>query len=180
MGARWTWKSGASIGLATVCMAPTAVMILFFLGALLFNVVGLVAGVATAGGEGLLVFLYTLMVSWIAAFFSAPVIALGSIVMHPVGIVAAPSAFGEDADGEIYVADIATGTIYRLAAVLAPGDVDGDGDVDRDDLVPIALALGTPADGSDDRRDLDRNGFITRRDFWLAVRSCDRPQCATE
>jgi len=98
----------------------------------------------------------------------------------PAGVVAAPSAFGEDVDGELYVADIATGTVYRLAAVLTPGDVDGDGDVDRDDVIPIWLARGNPADGPDDRRDVNSDGFITRRDVLLAVNNCDRPQCATE
>jgi glucose/arabinose dehydrogenase len=98
----------------------------------------------------------------------------------PAGTLAAPAAFGEDVEGEVYVADLATGSIYRLAAVLTPGDVDGDGDVDRDDLGQIVQAFGSPASGPGDRRDVDGNGFIVRRDFLLARRNCDRPQCATE
>jgi glucose/arabinose dehydrogenase len=98
----------------------------------------------------------------------------------PAGVVAAPSAFGEDVSGELYLASLTTGTLYRLVAVLEPADVDGDGDVDRDDLIPVLLARGTPADGPDDRRDVDGNGWIGRRDVYLVVSNCDRPQCATE
>lgn len=98
----------------------------------------------------------------------------------PAGVVAFPSAFGEDASGELYVADIAQGIIYRLVAVLAPGDVDGDGDVDRDDVLRVWLARGNPADGPDDRRDVSGNGRIAWGDILLVMRNCTRPRCATE
>ena len=39
----------------------------------------------------------------------------------PLGELAAVSTFGEDVDGELYVAELRTGTIYRLASVLPPG-----------------------------------------------------------
>ena len=40
----------------------------------------------------------------------------------PVGTLAAPSAFGESATGELYVTDLGTGSLYRLDAVLPAGD----------------------------------------------------------
>ena len=42
-----------------------------------------------------------------------------------------------------------------------PGDLDGDGDVDRDDMNVILAARNTPATGPDDPRDLDGDGMIT-------------------
>jgi len=42
-------------------------------------------------------------------------------VVLPVGDIASPSAFGEDAAGELYVASLFAGTIHRLDPVLPPG-----------------------------------------------------------
>jgi glucose/arabinose dehydrogenase len=39
----------------------------------------------------------------------------------PLGELAAISTFGEDIDGELYVAELRTGTIYRLASIFPPG-----------------------------------------------------------
>lgn len=99
-------------------------------------------------------------------------------VLPAGGVILA--TFGEDENGELYGADIVGGTVYRIVAteVVTPGDVDGDGDIDRRDLVLIFQALGQPADGDDDPRDVDGNGFITRRDLVEAFLSCTRPQCA--
>ncbi|CAA0079364.1 Quinoprotein glucose dehydrogenase B [Halioglobus japonicus] len=42
-------------------------------------------------------------------------------VALPLGELAAISTFGEDIDGELYVAELRTGTIYRLASIYPPG-----------------------------------------------------------
>jgi hypothetical protein len=59
-------------------------------------------------------------------------------------------------------------------------DLDGDGDVDRDDLNSILAARNTPAEGPDDPRDLDGDGMITGLDARKLVLMCTRPRCATE
>ena len=61
-----------------------------------------------------------------------------------------------------------------------PGDLDGDGDVDRDDMNIILAARNTPASGPDDPRDLDGDGMITGLDARKLVLLCTRPRCATQ
>src|SRR5882757_8254652 len=60
------------------------------------------------------------------------------------------------------------------------GDIDGDGDVDINDLNLIKTAIGTSASGSDDQRDLDKDGRITVLDLRRAQFLCTRPNCAAE
>jgi hypothetical protein len=60
------------------------------------------------------------------------------------------------------------------------GDLDGDGDTDKDDMMVIMAALNSPADGPDDPRDLDGDGVITVLDARKLVLFCTRPGCATE
>ena len=61
----------------------------------------------------------------------------------------------------------------------AVGDLDFDGDVDRDDLHIILAARNTPAMGANDLRDLDHDGIITVLDARQLVLLCTRPRCAT-
>lgn len=99
----------------------------------------------------------------------------------PPGQVLA-SSFGEDVDGELYLTDIVSGTVYRIVdgegAPPLDGDVDGDGDVDIDDVQRVLDARGSPADGPDDPRDLDGNGRISLRDALLTWRNCSLNRCA--
>jgi len=64
-----------------------------------------------------------------------------------------------------------------LASTVA-GDLDGDGDVDRDDMNIILGARGETATGLDDPRDLDGDGEITGLDSRILVTMCTRPRCA--
>jgi hypothetical protein len=98
----------------------------------------------------------------------------------PSGVLAQPSAFGESATGELYVVTLGTGSLYRLGAVLPAGDVQGDGDVDLDDVIAIGAALGQESSGENDRRDVDGNGVIEAADGHMASARCTRPDCAVQ
>jgi hypothetical protein len=63
--------------------------------------------------------------------------------------------------------------------VAAPGDLDSDGDVDRDDLNRLLAARNTNATGPGDPRDLDGDGRITVLDGRRLTLLCTRPGCAT-
>lgn len=100
-------------------------------------------------------------------------------VVLPAGNLGAISTFGEDFVGELYVAELNTGALYRLDAVLTPGDIDGDGDVDFGDALSIFFAKGMTPSASD-RRDVDGDGDIDRDDVQIAGSNCTRPGCAVE
>lgn len=60
------------------------------------------------------------------------------------------------------------------------GDLDGDGDIDVDDMAMILAARNTSANETDDPRDLDEDGRITVLDARKLVLLCTRPRCAVE
>ena len=61
-----------------------------------------------------------------------------------------------------------------------PGDLNGDGVVDRDDLNILLDALNTAATGTFDARDLNGDGVIDALDARALVLLCKRPGCATQ
>ena len=79
------------------------------------------------------------------------------------------------------------GTVYKKRHSLTitalapdPGDLDNDGDIDKDDLNIILAARNTSARSEDDPRDLDGDGKITGLDIRKLTLLCTRPRCATE
>ncbi|WP_018013382.1 IgGFc-binding protein [Teredinibacter turnerae] len=57
-------------------------------------------------------------------------------------------------------------------------DVDGDRDVDRDDVTLIRTARNTPATDDSDPRDVDGDQMITLNDARVCVTQCTRASCA--
>lgn len=82
--------------------------------------------------------------------------------------VANPDQADSDGDG---IGDACETTVTT-------GDLDGDSDVDRNDLSILQAAIGEAATGDDDPRDLDGDGQITVLDVRLLVTMCTRPRCA--
>jgi glucose/arabinose dehydrogenase len=78
------------------------------------------------------------------------VLNIDSLLTPDVGSVQFPVSFGEDAVGNLYIAYIGSGEVYRIAtSELLPGDFDADGDVDPADydlwLASFGGALAHPA-----------------------------------
>jgi hypothetical protein len=79
------------------------------------------------------------------------------------GSASAPTSFGEDAAGNLYIAYIGSGEIYRINTARPAGDYDLDGNVDIDDYAVWQrsfgkAATGLPADGNN-------NGTIDAADY---------------
>lgn len=79
-------------------------------------------------------------------------------------------------------ASSANGTVFTqiVGAAAILGDLDGDGDVDRDDVAIIFGSRNQAASGSADPRDIDRDGRITILDARRAMQLCTRPGCRRE
>lgn len=60
------------------------------------------------------------------------------------------------------------------------GNVDGDGDVDGNDLLLLLARRNSPATGPDDLFDLNGDGVINILDVRTLTTLCTRPRCATE
>lgn len=58
------------------------------------------------------------------------------------------------------------------------GDIDGDGDVDNDDLAKITAKLNKPASNANDLRDLNGDMKIDALDASQLVSLCTKPRCA--
>jgi len=72
------------------------------------------------------------------------------------------SAFGRDADGELYVLDYSGGTVRRLIPATPPADLTQDGAVGSDDLGRVLAAWGS---GGCAPEDLDNDGVVGSSDL---------------
>ena len=98
---------------------------------------------------------------------------LDSTLVADAGAVNAPSSFGEDAVGNVYIVDYAssassptanTGDLFRIVTnALFPGDYNADGDVDDADYIAWQASFGTAAAGLP--ADGNGNGVIDAADY---------------
>lgn len=82
------------------------------------------------------------------------------------------STFGEDARGELYVADFSVGRIFRIINEDGPQpspDLNCDGVVDIDDLFILLSAWGECADPDNCPADLDQNGTVDVDDLFILL-----------
>jgi hypothetical protein len=92
-----------------------------------------------------------------------------------VGSAQFPVSFGEDANGNLYIAYIASGEVYRiLTNELLPGDYNADGNVDDDDQLVWeatfgATGAGLPADGNADGTIDAADYVVWRTNFGASV-----------
>jgi hypothetical protein len=81
----------------------------------------------------------------------------------------------------LIVNDGLTESLPDSVSILVPilGDIDLDGDVDRDDLNFVLAARNKEADGPNDLRDLNGDRRIDALDARTLVTLCSRPRCTT-
>jgi len=94
------------------------------------------------------------------------------------------SATGINNKGQIIGIGIFEGekTVFRLDPIITTGDIQMDGDVDRDDLIILFAERNTDTSESTcgTACDLDGDGKITVLDARKLALLCTRPRCATE
>jgi glucose/arabinose dehydrogenase len=91
-----------------------------------------------------------------------------SLLTPDIGSVQFPVSFGEDAKGNLYIAYLISGEVYRIATnQLLAGDFDADGDVDMDDYdewqSTFGSALANPAAERNGNGIADAADYVTWR-----------------
>jgi glucose/arabinose dehydrogenase len=105
---------------------------------------------------------------------------IDSLLTPNVGSPQWPVSFGEDARGNLYIAYLVTGDVYRIDTnVTVAGDYDGDGDADfadystwRRTFAAASQPVFPPADGS-------RNGIVDAADYVIWRKAIGAAAAAT-
>jgi glucose/arabinose dehydrogenase len=80
-----------------------------------------------------------------------------------------PVSFGEDANGNLYIAYLVSGDVYRIATTAAPvtGDYNGDSDVDVEDYNAWRASYGLSSQPNFPPADGNRNGVVDTADYVI-------------
>jgi len=105
--------------------------------------------------------------------------------LTPASTTAPTFAFAPPVEGtyvfSLIVNDGQDSSTANTVTIKAPilGDIDLDGDVDKNDLSLLRKARNKPASGPNDVRDLDGDGKISASDEQMLKTLCTRPKCAS-
>jgi glucose/arabinose dehydrogenase len=94
---------------------------------------------------------------------------IDSMLTPNVGSRQFPVSFGEDANGNLYIAYIGSGEVYRIATSVAPvtGDYNGDGEVDVEDYNTWRASFGLSSQPNFPPADGNRNGVVDTADYVI-------------
>jgi hypothetical protein len=115
------------------------------------------------------------------------VVNIDSQMTPDVGSTQFPVSFGEDAVGNLYIAYLISGSVYRVATdALTPGDFDADADVDADDLAAWSAGFGLTEGATVGDGDADADNDVDGADFlawqqnlgWSALNVAGPPAIA--
>ena len=90
---------------------------------------------------------------------------INSLLTFNTGTHQFPTSFGEDAAGNLYVAYIGSGEVYRIETTRLPGDFDYDGDVDNADYGIWRGSFGTTSTTAPADQNGNRNGIVDAADY---------------
>jgi glucose/arabinose dehydrogenase len=83
-----------------------------------------------------------------------------------------PASFGEDANGNLYIAYFISGEVYRVNTnAFTAGDFNGDAKVDADDLAIWKSGFGIETGATRTNGDADADGDVDGRDFLVWQRN---------
>ncbi len=102
---------------------------------------------------------------------SGTVASIKSLLTPDEGLLRFPSAFGEDAAGNIYIVSLESNEVFRIVTdAVTPGDFDADADVDADDLALWTAGFGKASGAVLGDGDADKDGDVDGDDFlaWQA------------
>jgi glucose/arabinose dehydrogenase len=101
-----------------------------------------------------------------------------TLLVPDVGSVQFPVSFGEDATGNLYIAYIGSGEVYRIRTRV-PGDYNGDGEVNDADYQTWRATFGFTNRGDPQPADGNGNGVVDAADYVLLRKLLDAAPPAT-
>jgi glucose/arabinose dehydrogenase len=91
---------------------------------------------------------------------------IDSSLTRDTGLAEFPASFGEDANGNLYIAYIVSGEVYRVNTnAFTPGDFNGDANVDADDVTIWKAGFGMETGAARTNGDADADGDVDGNDF---------------